>query len=489
MNRTFLVLGALTFFLALNGFQCASSMMNTAQLAMKNGDYAKAKTAAQEEVDLRPDNARAWMILGRSEFHLGNYVAMKQAYDKAIENRNSETGSISEEEVGGIMLETSHAWSLLYDSAQARRGAGDYSRAIATLDSAEIVQSGNPMTLHLLGVLYQLASKNNRAEEYFDRYIARTRSDVVRGLQEGLALGFTQDRVRAALGEPTRPYNPQFNQLGDYWADRSLTVYYQGKAPNLTVRGWDYVEADERPYLITGLSADPYYSRAYSLREQKAYDSALALLGVVDGLDPDRQDDVGNLLGQIYIDAGRVDEAEAELNRRIAENPENVSYRIRLSVLRFEQDDYAGAIDVLQQALKVNREEGSQDHQDILYNLGVYHKNWGIKLDNQLGTSPTAPSEEAVFAKYRSAIDYYQQLDRLLGEFDHTLLVEIGLMAARIGDDSLLQSVVTRFEEQRDNPTYNTESGYWRNLSKLYTYAENIEKATEASERAKALGG
>ncbi len=489
MNRTFLVLGAFACFMALNGFQCASSMMNSAELAMKGGDYEKARASAREEVALRPDNARAWMIIGRSEFHLGNYVEMKKAYDEAIEHRNSESGAITDQEVVGIELETAHAWSILYDSAQARRGRNEYARAIATLDSAEIVQPGNPMTTHMLGALYQANSDEDRAMKYFDQYIARTRADVTKGKEAGLALGYGQDRVRAALGQPTRPYNPQANQFGDFWADRSLIVYYQGKAPSLTVRGWDYVDAGQTPYLIAGLSADPYYTRAYSLREATSYDSALALLNLIDGFDPDRQTDIGNLLAQTYIDAGRVDEAEAELNRRIAQNPNDVSYRIRLSVLRFKQEDWAGAIDALQQALKLDIEEGSQDHQDILYNLGVYNKNWGVKLDKSGNTSPTAPSEEEIFAKYRAAIDYFQQLDRITGTFDPVLVADIGAIAARIGDDALLQSSIGRFEEQRGNAEFNASANYWRSLSRLYTYQGNVEKATEAMDRAKAIEG
>lgn len=489
MNRTTLVLSVVLCFLALTGFQCASSMMNTAQLAAKNNDWEKAKASASEEVALRPDNAQAWLILGRAEFNLGNYLAMKEAYDEALTHRNAETGALSDADVAGIMLETSHAWSLLYDSAQARRGRGDVAGAIRTLDTAEVVVPGNPMTTYVLGVLHQQADDEATAIEQFDRYIEKTRSDIEKGRQEGLKLGFDRDRVIALLGNPSRPYNPNVNQLGDYWADRSLIVYYQGRAPELTVRGWDYLAAGDRPYLISGLSPDPYYSRAYILRESEEYDRALELLEVIDGLDPDRQEDVGNLLGQIYIDAGRVDEAEAELNRRIAANPENVSYRIRLSVLRSRQEDYAGAIDVLKQALRLELEEGSEDHRNVLYNLGVFNKNWGIKLENQAETSPGNDGIEVALEKYREAISYYRQLDEVQGTFDFALLFEIGLMAARIGQDDLLAGIIGRYEQQVESPAYSENSRFWRNLSTLYTYAEQIEKAKAASARAKELGG
>ncbi len=496
MKRISVLLGGLTLFLALNGFQCASSMMNSAQMAIDKGDYAKAKTSAEEELALRPENAKAWLLLGRSEKHLGNYVAMKRAFDKAVEHRASETGALTDAEVEAIRVETFSAWSDLYDRSQVERERGRYETAAAMLDTALILLPGSPMTYALSGVVRGQAGDEAGSKKAFSQYVEVTREDIARGLEDGLRLNFSPERVAAIFGKPTFPYSPPNNQFGDYFKDRNLMVFYRFDPSNktLSVRGWDYLEPGQRPLILSSLSADPYHSRAFDLRATKEYDEAIELLTLVDGLDPDRQDDVGNLLAQIYIDAGRVDEAEAELNRRIAANPEIVAYRIRYSVLKHKQGDYAGAVSALEDALNLKMEQGGKEHRDILYNLGAFHKNWGISLQEAAGNSPSRAQEEEIMEKYRTSLEYYQKLDALDKSFDYVLLHEIGMMLVVTGQQSDLPAIISRFESEKENPEYSGDSRFWRNLSKLYLQMSSegeayLQKATEASTRAKELGG
>lgn len=497
MNRVFSILGVLTLFLSLNGFQCASSMMNSAEMAIDKGDYAKAKSAAEEELTLRPDNARAWLILGRSERKLGNLMAMKSAFDKAISHRDSETGSLKPQELEAIRIETFAAWSSLYDRAQVLRESGEHQRSVRTLDTALVLLPGSPMTYAQIGVSKGTAGDEEGSVAAFAEYVSLTKEDIQKGLGEGLRLGFDRARVNAMFGSPDFPYNPNVNNFGDVYQAKNLVVYYitekrEGRDV-LEVRGWDYLSSGARPFIISSLSADPYYSRAFDLRAAKEYDDAIALLKMVDGLDPDRQDDIGNLLGQLYIDAGRVEEAEAELDRRIAENPEIVAYRIRYSVLKHKQQDYAAAVTTLEQALKLDYEEGGKEHRDILYNLGAFHKNWGISLQNRVST-PTADQQKAYTEKFETALSYYTELDKVQKSFDFDLLHEIGMMMVVTGKDEGLPGIIARYEAEKDNPTYASQSYYWRNLSKLYIQMsdkgeEYLEKARAASAKAKELGG
>ena len=495
MNRNSVLLGGLMMFLAFTGFQCSSSMMNSAKMAIDKGDYSKAKVSAEEELALRPENAQAWLLLGRAEKNLGNYAAMKRAFDKAVEHRASETGAITDAEVEAIRVETFSAWSDLYDRSQAARDNKEYARASRMLDTALIVLPGSPMTYALMGVVKGQAGDEAGSKDAFTQYVAMSREDITRGLKEGLRLGHSRERVTTKLGTPSFPYDPKLNRFGDHYGAKNLIVYYRSEAGGpMEVRGWDYHEADEQPLIISSLSADPYYSRAFDLRASKEYDEAIELLTLVDGLDPARQDDIGNLLGQIYIDAGRVDEAEAELNRRIAANPEIVAYRIRYSVLKHKQGDYAAAVSALEQALGLKMEKGSKEHRDILYNLGAFHKNWGISLQEAAGNSPSREQEEEVMQKYRTSLKYYQQLDEVQKSFDYILLHEIGMMLVVTGEPEKLSGVLARFEAEQENPEYSGDSRYWRNLSKLYlqmssTDESYLEKATAASTRAKELGG
>ena len=497
MNRVISILGVLTLFLALNGFQCASSMMNSAEMAIDKGEYAKAKSAAEEELALRPENARAWLILGRSERNLGNLMAMKSAFDNAVAHRDSESGSLKPQELEAIRIETFAAWSDLYDRAQIQRESGNHELSVKVLDTALVLLPASPMTYAQMGVSKGTAGDEAGSVAAFAEYVNLTKEDIRKGLDEGLRLGYDRARVNAMLGSPDVPYNPNVNNFSDIYRSKNLLVYYitekrDGKDV-LEVRGWDYLTTNTPPFIITSLSADPYYSRAFDLRAAKEYDDAIDLLKLVDGLDPDRQDDIGNLLGQLYIDAGRVEEAEAELDRRIAENPEIVAYRIRYSVLKHKQGDYAAAVTTLEEALKLDYEKGGKEHRDILYNLGAFHKNWGISLQNAV-TSPTEAQRKEYTAKFETALDYYTQLDKVQESFDFDLLHEIGMMMVVTGKEEGLPGIIKRYEAEKDNPTYASQSYYWRNLSKLYIQMsdkgeEYLEKARAASAKAKELGG
>lgn len=489
------ILGS-TIYLSLSGFQCASSMMNTAELAIQGGDYSKAKASAEEELALRPENARAWYLLGRAEHGLQNYVAMSKAFDEAIEHRNSESGALEPNDLIDIGQLRANAWGEVRGRAASAIREERMAAALSLLDTAEMVQPGNPLTLQLRATAFEVGDRTEEANEVYRSYVDLTRPIVRAGIDNDVALGLPIEAIRDRLGAPSLPYNPRGGRspqsLADVYAGKNLAVYYAERMGKTVVVGWDIVSPEKEPYFNYGLTSDPYYNRALMLRSAKEYDEAIELLELAEQMDPDNSTTFGNLLGQIYIDAGRVEEAEAEIERRIALDPEDVRLRLRYSVLLYSTKDTAGAIGALKSALDISSlEKGSDDHIDILFNLGAYNKNWGYELD-QVAEMKRGDQQAALYKeaneKYREALVYFKQLREYTEGFDYEQAYEVGNLMAIIEDKEGLSGIVSEFEAEQSDPDLAENGSFWRSLSKLYLWAGDTEKATEASEKAKELG-
>ena len=179
---------AATFYLSLSGFQCASSMMNTADLAVNSGDWAKAKQATEEELALRPTNGKAWFLLGQSEYNLGNLAGMSKAFDKAEEHKASEAGPVSNREMGMMSRMTADAWNQIVIRSRDASRKKQYAVALAGLDTADMVQAGNPIAIRDRGLLLAASGKADEAAATDIEYIAATKGVIEAGVKEGLEL-------------------------------------------------------------------------------------------------------------------------------------------------------------------------------------------------------------------------------------------------------------------------------------------------------------
>ncbi len=83
LSRSLLLLCAATLYLALSGFECASSEVTTARVALKSKDYKRAEEALKKEVAALRGNVEAWLLLGDIYNDQSRWVEMDEAYAKA----------------------------------------------------------------------------------------------------------------------------------------------------------------------------------------------------------------------------------------------------------------------------------------------------------------------------------------------------------------------------------------------------------------------
>ena len=492
MKHILLVLAGATLYLSLSGFQCASSQMNTAELALRNKDYAKASVALEEEVALRPDNGKAWYMLGAARYELGEVRGMKDAFTEAREHADSETGKLKPMELMDIDLKTYNAWAQLYDSAFNAVYKGEaYSQGLALLERAEYVQAGVPAVIEMRSNVLLRQDKRPEANRLYHEYVDLVREDIRRGVDAGLSLDMQRKDVVSLLGNPSVPYNPRGYRYADVFPS-GLAVYYAAKKDKVEpeVQGWKYYsDPAQPPFLNYWVSSDPLYNAAINDYANAKFDEALELLQLVERFDPTLEE-VGSLIGQIYINSGRTDEAKALLIEKIEAEPDNPKLRITYGVLLHDLKEYEQAVDVLTEALKINMDKSGKDYQDILYNLGAFYKNWGVQLETSAADNgpATGTARAAYEEKYREALNYFSQLRTVRGGEEYELLGEIGTLHALLGNEKGLKEVVREFETLKNNDVMKNDGAFWRTLSALYQYVGESEKSADAKARAASLG-
>lgn len=135
----FLIFSILTTYILITGFQCGSTEMTTAKLALKRGDYAAAEKSLSKETQKNPQNEEAWFFLGECQYQTSKYADMLTSYDNALKVNNTH-----ENEIG---INKHNAWIILMKSG------GTY------IDSANKQKDKMQMYANKALDTYQLAAK------------------------------------------------------------------------------------------------------------------------------------------------------------------------------------------------------------------------------------------------------------------------------------------------------------------------------------------
>src|SRR5690606_28319627 len=102
-------------FLASTGFECASTEMATAKVALKRKDFQKAEESLKREVAARPGNGEAWDLLGELYFDQGRFAEMDEAYRKA---EAATAPAISQDTRAVILNRRIDAWVQKFNAAR-----------------------------------------------------------------------------------------------------------------------------------------------------------------------------------------------------------------------------------------------------------------------------------------------------------------------------------------------------------------------------------
>lgn len=503
MRRLLIILSAAACYLSLSGFECASTEMTTAKLALKNKDNAKAEEALSKEVAVRPTNAEAWMLLGDLYSDEQRYTDMNNAYAKALRDGNQPP--LTTEQRYNIGVRLYNGWLTKYNAAldDLNKGADTKNttllrQGLALLDTADILRPNYPENTFLRSTIYRELSDESHENTELRRYVEMMAPTVDIGLRAGLALNMTESAVEAKLGTPSKKKVSDSTGGYLYFDNQKLWVYLspvKGSKPR--VDGWKVAPSSE-PEFVSQL---PYQIRSYpeyalgvaayqaGEKDKSRYDEALKALDRVSKYDPDRTG-VSDVVSRIYINTGRTAEAKSALEAQIRANPKDPSAYITYGNLLFTMSDYNGASKAFKDVLGLGLPDTDDKVQVALFNLGAVYKNWGRTLQDSVetankGRASTAAQQTLYQAPLKEAMGYFERLKNVKAkDGDFTVMAELANIYEVLGDKAKVKATIKEIEGVQNMADNNTNANYWRALSRLYAIVNDVDKANAADAKA-----
>ena len=191
---------------------------------------------------------------------------------------------------------------------------------------------------------------------------------------------------------------------------------------------WDAAMRSYQGALDNGVTSKDIFALYNSIltTEKKDYDKALEITRKAREIYPDDKELARSEIN-ILIQADKVDEAKANLEKQLEEDPDNANYHFIYGVLLEESGDKDGAKQAYQNAIKADEE-----HFNSNFNLGVILINEAtdiIKERNNLGISDAdlKKAEEMdpmIDDKLRSAIPQWERVHSLDGS-DETAMTTL----------------------------------------------------------------
>lgn len=497
-RRSLLLLLIGTLWLSLTAFECASTEMTTAKVAMNARDYKKAEDALKREVAARPGNSEAWLLLAQIYDNTDRSVEMSHAFDKAMAGQPPLTPQQQE----GIAIKRYNHWSRVYNNADNARKESNFDVALKLIDTAVMLRPDGNENYYLQGLIYLGKGDTARQTKLLEEYVRRARPDVDRGLSAGLALGMTVSEVESKLGSPNDSEMSDTTGGWQYFSGKGLCVYYvvleEGAPPRAI--GWKSIAASEpriARFISNTIRSDAFYTLGvdayYAGEANKAkYDEALGYFRLIEKLDPSYKD-VGKVIAQIYITTGRSDEARKRYQEEIANSPDDPLLRINYGNFLSSMEDYQGAIPQYEMAVKVSaaKEGLKESHNQAIFNLGAAYKNWAVKLQDSIrkaaGSKPPSKQQEEVYlVKLRESARQFEELKRIKGStVDFPLLFELVNLYQVLRDEAKMKSLMKSLEEM--SGTEGGKSSYWDAMARLYANIGDGDKSDAAYKKADAL--
>jgi len=494
--RSCLFLICATLFLALSAFECASTEMTTAKVAINARDYAKAEDALRREVAARPQNSEAWVLLAKIYEDQFRFADLNEAFKRA---ESATQPPITAEQREAILLKRYNHWSVLYNGAARAHAARDFPMALRRLDTAVMIRESAHENLYLKGLILAASGDTVGQSKSYLEYARRVRPDVDKGVAAGIALGMSVEDVTAKLGAATEGEVSDSTGGWGYFASRNLAVFYAPNAAGrITLNGWRAIGPAEIPIsrrIPSSIQSDVFYTLGVDAyfegeKNKARYDDALSYFTLVEKLDPS-YDQAGKIIAQIYISTGRTAEARKRYEQEMRDSPNDATLAINYGNFLINLEEFQGAIAQYEQAARVAEGKDAERHHQALFNLGAAFKNWGAKLQDSIRKAagakpPTKAQEEIYLVKLRESVKRFEDLKKIKGSTsDFGLLFELANLYQVLGENAKMKTLLKSLEEL--STTQGESSTYWEAMGRLYANIGDGSKADAAFVKADAL--
>lgn len=294
MTRLYPVVCALILLLVsltLTGFQCSSSELTTAKLALNQNNVPKADTALTREVEKNPQDGEAWYLLGRVKLMQGDYGKMAEAFSKSL--------AVTKEFEPKIAEDRKYVWG-----KNLNEGVVQYNRSISAPPESAVTYRQKAVELYKNAIL----AIPDSAIAYQNLAVAQH------------ALGNYDDEIANYRLAMARKNDPSL--------ETGVINAYLMKAQQAKKAG-----------------------NAQSTDEN--YNAAIAELTKSRMADPSNADLLGTLIN-VYIEAGKAADAMPLIKEAVEKDPRNKVYQNDLGLLLLQTNDVEGAIQHFDAAVTID---------------------------------------------------------------------------------------------------------------------------------------
>lgn len=437
MKYFLILLGILAFF-GLQAFQCASSEFTGAKLALQQNNFAEAKRLLNEEVTKNPGNEEAWFLLGGIHSEQSEYAEMNRAFDEALKLSPKHTQEIKGTRYnkwaqhlnkGAGLLERASPESTMF-----------FDQALEEFEKARLAFPDTALTYRYIGYAHNNNGQYPKAIEAFNKAweVGKDTESLKRSARLYIYQG-DQLKAKFEMDNADKIKNVK-NLEGIRRNGRKSDVIAALGAPDKINRGPRGTKKEDLVYNRFNLTVsidndkvtDKRYSRPYNpaidsslfqsaLRE---YDQAINLLMQVKGT-THSDSEILNMLLTAYVQANRIQEAIAEYEGAVNEDPGNKLNQYVLGVLYRSSGNYEKAVQRFEAAYNLDPE-----YTDALFDLGATYYNWGVdmmRVADEKGVQSTAHKE-----KFQLALPYIEKVSQLKPD-DVQVWETLGTIYAQVG--------------------------------------------------------
>lgn len=485
--------------LLLQGFQCASPELTSARKAMREKDYAKARTVTQQLVKKELENVEAHMILAEAAKQLGDnmFSGMILRHVLTMPSATAQQKTEASKLAYNLWVGEYNAGIIAYNAFVTGGSNSDAVEARKRLGSALSVKPEISEPLAMLGRLHLDMGDTSNAFKVFNDWWKSEQAGFEVANTKGIVLGMPRAQLLRTVGTPFQQTSDSLQDGGVIHRDRydvggrDLYVFSTigvGEVDG-NVDGWTYAPqgslSPEEQRRIRAVTLDPLKQLAIIDFSQGNFEQALQWCTIVAKAKPSDQD-LSPLRTKLYQELGRTDEALAEVQGLIKANPSDVSYR----------NTYASMLQTLGRNVDAQREfevvlEKEPVNDIALFNLGALWKN--LAADKQKAERDKAASdkkykinEKAYHDDLIKAAEYYERLHKLPKYRDDLLVLEqLYNIYEVVRNDSKRNNVIATLEAL--DSSFGRDENYLGMMERIYVRSNMEAKAKAIEQRVKNL--
>jgi tetratricopeptide (TPR) repeat protein len=376
--KRYLPLGILVLalvYITTTGFQCGSTEMTSAKLAISQKQFDKAEANLLKELARNDKNEEAWFILGQVRFDMKKYIEMNDAFTHALQIGPAHKNDIKQYRIA--------VWSLMVNEGigfynRGRDTASFYKDAIEKFNTAIVVRPDTAMTYSL------------RAKSYF--YGLQDQKTALADFEKVLELDPTDKEAADLIGrmrfnrgmealaaKDTAGSQKEFLAAVD--AFEKVYKLNPGDADNISNLMDVYIRTNQTEKALaltkTAVEKEPgnkvfRYNYGVFLLKQEKFEEAAEQFKKATEIDPTYSEAVYNL-GASYLHWGialreaakkKAEEEAAKSKNKGKEVKDDLSYQDKLRL----------ALPYLEKARTLRPEDA-----DLIQRLGQVYANLGMK--------------------------------------------------------------------------------------------------------------